>query len=559
MFRRYTGDTLRTHEVNLLYRYRDELRVVPGELLQLFRAIIVDTSDVIPGWFWFRKIKAEALRTSLLSLSTSDSSDGVRRRALELLRAGPVKVPKKLWHTLPLRDHNEWVRVAAYKYLVSIGDESVLPLLEESGSRDNAIAAAAARDAKLSILFRTQPAETASSLIKGDEYITEEQISKLKPILADLHDDILIRGIENPLEAVRRLCATELASRNHLTLELAEKLTEDPSVIIREIGFTELSKKVPNLDFQKVRDSLSSNLDRKNSWAAALSGMGHSPKGDAGAVICSFYRGKDADVVKQAVDWFMPDGVLAYKSLALDHYDFAGADLRSDLQNGFAKIKQWSIDKIRSRFGDDGVNEIEEKFKPLDDFIRSQFVECVLNALAVHGQPSDIQFGREYLTSDSISVKLAAVRIVCRFGTVDDSATLLQIANDAWGEVRDEAGLGALRLSPHPFAVAKDLVKNQSDKLVQAGFKWLYSQGSKEVENFFKALLNSESDVNRVRSVYYFSKHLRRKALAHLLEDQFEKTPCYYNVVTWLDRLLYAPRPLKRSFSGELERTANPA
>jgi hypothetical protein len=232
--------------------------------------------------------------------------------------------------------------------------------------------------------------------------------------------------------------------------------------------------------------------------------------------------------------------------------------LRSDLENNFLSVQNSSVEKLRSDFGQEAANSVVEQFKSLEDFIRSQFVEAALNVLAVHGQPSDLRFGKQYLGNNYDFVKLPAVKIVCRFGAPSDSAELLKISKDSWGEISYNAGIGALRLSTNPFQTARELIKSRNKKLIQAGFKALYSQNSQEARTFFEDLLNSESDLDRVRSVFYFSKKLKKKTLTKLLEEQFEKTTYYYNVVTWLDRLLYSPLQIRKFFIEELERQANP-
>jgi hypothetical protein len=90
--------------------------------------------------------------------------------------------------------------------------------------------------------------------------------------------------------------------------------------------------------------------------------------------------------------------------------------------------------------------------------------------------------------------------------------------------------------------------------LVRTGYEWLYKQGSPEVDRFFEASMESESDISRLRALYYFSKNRAWKDLESMLEAQLNKETYYYNVVTWLDRLLYSPTSLKEFFTRDLER-----
>jgi hypothetical protein len=563
MFRRYTGETLGTHEMNLLYKHRQRLEVTPTEYFQLFRAMVADASDVIPGWFWFQQVgRSETIRDWFLSLASHDSSIEVRRRALVLLRTGRIELPKELWPALPLQDDADSVRIETYKYLALVGDDSVLPSLEQAASTEHTLIASAAGEARFSLLARTRPPEAFSELMESDEYISDKRLRELEDLVAKVSDDALLRGAENHREQLRKLSVSELARRGRFSKDLAAKLTADSSVSIREIAFTELARQGQQLDLGKVRKSLSNESASDgsskglNSLAGLLGGRTET-KGDANAVILAFYKGQSASKVLEDVDWFLPNGVLAYKSLVADHYDVVRDDVRSDLADGFERVKQRSVEVIESNFGgSDVLKDVVDKFKPLDDFIRSQFAEAALSGLLANGQPSDISFGRQYLTSKDYATKLAAVRIVRKFGTAEDVTALLQISRDDWGDVQDEAGVGALRLATDPFRVARELTQSRSTKLVHAGFEWLYGQGSPEANVFFDQLIEDASDTNRLRSVYYFSKRLKSEELAQLLEAQFDKETYYYNVVTWLDRLLYAPKPLMEFFAQKLEQQA---
>jgi hypothetical protein len=338
---------------------------------------------------------------------------------------------------------------------------------------------------------------------------------------------------------------------------MAEKLTEDPSVVIRELAFTELARQGQALDFSKIRKSLSKEKASPNalsSLGGLLGGTEYEPRPEA--VILAFYRNQSADKILADVHWFGIDGVLAYESLATDHYDAIRANLRSDLESGFARVRQQSIGEIESKLGRQYAESVIEQFKDLEAFIQSQFVEAALAGLVANGEPTDIRFGRQYLESGHPAAKLSAVRIIGKFGAAEDVPALLQIAKESWGEMRDEAGIAALRLASSPLDVATRLTDTSDPKLVRAGYAWLYGQSSPEVEKLFEALLNSASDAERLKSIYYFSMWRKREELERMLEAQFNRETYYYNVVTWLDRLLYAPERIKEFFSRDLTRQA---
>jgi hypothetical protein len=558
MFRWFTGDTLQTHEMNLLYRHRRRLEPVAIEEFQLLRAIVLDASDVVPGWFWFAGMPPETVREQLLVLAEQDSSPEVRRRALWLLREARIPVPEYLWPSLPLWDAEESVRTGAFQYLAAIGDETVLPFLENLSQMENAQTGAAARDAKFSVLMRLRPQEAFSQMVETGAYASDAKLRQLGENVSAISDGELLKGAANQSGQVRKFAVKELARRGSLPKNMAQQLTADPSAFIREIAFTELAKQGTSIDLGKVREALSRKDQQLNAFAAlaGLGGKTDDEEGDTDSVILTYYRQQNAEVVAAAVKWFDVDGALAYKSLAIDHFDAIGGELRTDLENGFERVRKQSIDEIKRVMGAEYADKFVERFKEYDDFLRSRFVEAALAGLALHGQASDIRFGRQYLASDRITTQTAAVRIVCRFGSAEDVPTLLEVAKDSWGEARDEAGACALRLSPTPFAVASELTRAKSEELAGAGYAWLYGQRSQEASDFFETLIDSEYNEDRLRAVYYFSKTQMSEELERVLDATLQKETYYYSIVTWLDRLLYSPEPLKDFFIRKLAEEA---
>lgn len=509
MSRRYTNDTIGAHEMNLLYKYREQLDLTTTEYSQVFRSVLADTSAVIPGWFWFRVITPDSVRNQLFTLSTRDPSSDVRMRTIQLLRDAKIILPKELWQELPVSDDERSVRAAAYDYLASFADESILPFLDQNVTAEEWEVSSQVRETRFSILLRCRPKEAFAELIATGQYIADETIKELEAHASVFDDEALLKGVENQWEQLRKFSANELAKRGHLSNTLAKKLTEDSSVAIRGLAFTELAKQGHPLDFEEVRKSLSKEKDSKPGWNTLAGLMGEDKpdnEADPDAVILTFFRYQKEESVLAVIDWFGINGVLAYKSLATDHYDAIKQDLRSDLECGFARIRQRSIEAVGLQLGTSYITLYVEKFKDLEDFVLSQFVEAALTGIAANGQPSDLRFGRQYLASDHSDTKLAAVRIVSRFGTPEDVPALLQISKEGWGEARNEAGLAALRLSPTPIQIALELTESNSPRLVRAGYEWLYKQSSPEVNEFFQTSMDSESDTKRVKGTLLFSQ-----------------------------------------------------
>ena len=185
-------------------------------------------------------------------LAEQDSSADVRRRALALLREARVPVPEEMWLTLPLWDDEDSVRAAAFEYLATIGDETVLPILEQLSTIDDSPTALSAREARFSVLMLLRPEEAFSQMVETGAHASDAKLKQLEERASRISDSELLKGAASQWGQVRKFAVQELANRGHLPRLLTEQLTADPSVTVREIAFTELAKQ-GLIDFEKVK------------------------------------------------------------------------------------------------------------------------------------------------------------------------------------------------------------------------------------------------------------------------------------------------------------------
>jgi hypothetical protein len=68
-------------------------------------------------------------------------------------------------------------------------------------------------------------------------------------------------------------------------------------------------------------------------------------------------------------------------------------------------------------------------------------------------------------------------------------------------------------------------------------------------EPMLVALLHSKIDGVRVLAVACLHRLADRARLEAILDEYMQTRPYYYNVVCWLDRVLYAPAPLQDMFA----------
>jgi HEAT repeat protein len=562
MSHRYTREVLGAHEINLLYKHREQLDATSIEMHQLFRTIIRDAGDVKPGWFWFPGTEEDWVRKILLELATRDYSDEVRARALELLTAARIEIPRELFPAL-LGHDSEVVRQSAFAWLAAQGDESTLSALEGLAEDDEPMLSSAAQEARSQILTRLDPRTAFSEVIARGEYISDDKRRALRARISEVDDQTLLKATESSWDHVRQMSLEELVRRGSLPVSLANKFTTDPSLAVRAIAFRSLAAQGALPDFETVRRALKGDDEESQPKGGRLLGLyllgerQAEPSPDLDSILVTSYCTKSTEDLLAAVDWFSVNGHLAYRALALDRFDSFSSHLRSDMADGFKRIKEESSQRREKKIGLEQWTTISASFEKYDEFIRSQFARAALLGLAKNGQPSDAELVRPYLAQTDSSLRDIAVSVISRVGDSKDAGALLKIAKESYGGVKQEAAAGALKLSSSPLEVARELMLSNSPEVVRVAFDWMFTQDSRDVREIFDELRDDASDTNRVRALYYLSKRLQRAELEELLNGYLRKGSYYYNVVTWLDRLLYAPPPLRDMFVRDLEQKAS--
>lgn len=553
MYGRYTGDLLESHEINKLYKYREQLEMTADERLQLFRALIADRSDIKPGWFWFPEISPYAVEGRLLNLIARDSSEEVKVNSLRILTAARITIPNDLWSILPLLDESFLLRGAAYEYLSSLSDPDLLVFLDDLIEHEKPDIAEEAYAAKTKILLRSNPTEAFDGILKRFPYIPNDLMTLMIMAASQISDESLLMGVKSDSGQLREFSVSELVRRGNLLPELAKRLTEDLSVKVRELAFQYLASRGEELDFKKVKESLA--IEKPRGYLDLFSPTTE-PTPDVDSIVSSFYRSQSTEKLLQSVEWFSVAGIHAYRVLSSERFSAVAGEIRSDLRDGFIRIKQQSVEAIKNDLGVDASERIIKQFDELDNFIHSQFTEAALRGLEINGQPADVSFGRHYLSNSDYSIKILSVNLIAKFGDRDDSPILLKIMREGLGELQEKAAAGALRLSQQPFEVARELIESNNGPLKKIGFEWLLAQNSIEVWQLFDKLLGDQAPATRIRSVYFFWNKLDRQMLEQKLVEYLDRTTYYYNVVTWLDRLLYSPISLREMFVQQLQKEA---
>ena len=242
------------------------------------------------------------------------------------------------------------------------------------------------------------------------------------------------------------------------------------------------------------------------------------------------------DALMAALSWVNVDSPTAYQLLV----ERGGIDRQvvyKDIVCGFRRLYDSFAEPILSR-GDAG-REIVAGFAQYHDFITQNFSDRALEGLAAKPLPEDAEIARSMLTENR--TKGPALRILSIVGTQEDLPRLLKVAETSFGREQSLALEGVWRLHNAPKVMFQTMIVSEAPA-VRRFAAWLLSDlGTTEARQIAEGLLfNSDSDV-RIAAAIFLGETLEKAEAEELLDRYVESETYYYNVVTWLDRFLYAP------------------
>jgi len=575
---------LGVHETHLLYLSREQLQPLRAELSLLFRMLLNDHSGLIPGWYWFSWLEQEGLRDTLYEFALRDRNASVRANAWELLataRILPVEDSARwgVYSKTMVTDESAFVRRAALSYLGAIGCKSDIPTIKSRLDDDDASVRKEASIARLLVLARTSPDQVLTEEIPTFLIEKMRVLSELKANADKIHKEALLKAIhEHKDNYVRLLVLDALRRKGEITSEHASSLLENASGKVAEVLYRRLieqGEKFSSDDiYLKVGDE---TYNREHSRSFFLRESNYA---DSNAVLVEMYGGYTEKELWELVDWESEYGAVAYKALALHHFTEAGSRIRNDLNEDFKSYKGRYLEKAIPRWVERSKNSVssfrssrssglfglafqqdkkeeqtpEESANQEAERVKSKYIAAALAGIAQHGEAHDVQFGRHYLSRDDYSVRVEAVEVIKKFGDEDDIQALIDLAKTKEGVLQESAARVALDLSSDFKETARSLLSGANEDLARVVVSYLTNeQDEAATAKFLEPLLLEKNDVVRRKVMAFFIKKFKEGELESLLGRYTDQQTYYYDVVCWLDKVLYAPAKLKETFVRQLE------
>lgn len=577
---RCSRESLTSHEANYLYLHREALRLDSWESELLLDALLGSNADIVPGWYWFRSLTLEHATKLLWGSALESPTERVRKNAISLLQKARVDTGKSGWERenlfeAVLRD-SPGVQTAFFTYLLKVGrsEDSKYTCMAIGDERLSARDLAA--KAKWHIRARVEPEGAFGDLLQMPEP-PSEAVSAIGGAVLQLSEDSLLRGSNCKVKSLRLVSVTELARRGKLPTEAARRLLSDDSLRIREICYKFLIGQGERFEVADIHKGLT--LPDTEKAPSGLLGFLKKKRIDVAAVVRGAMENYSYDELVGLVRWLDLDGPIAYRVLAERHFDRVAAQVRDDLRGKFERLREgWARDAVNNVMAEvrkkglpiSDEEQLRERIKnsihkgagyssEIEEMIYREFAAAAIAGLVEHGEPHDVALARELLANRKKSsyygeAEAQAVRLIARFGDTGDLDALVEVAGGAHGDTKELAARTALRLSPGSEGVAKQFAGMKDSTLFRLALESLQTESSTSRRSFAEPFLSDAENFKRMEAIRFLAKASTPEELKDILSTYLMQSIYYYNVVCWLDRVLFSPAPLREAYVGELGR-----
>lgn len=561
----HTGSTLSSHEANLIYLERVHLRPTEGELELIMRTLLAN--NYAPGWYWYRDMNQDVLLDKLMIYATGDSSAIIRKEVIDRFIDAEIPLDKLgknpiSFMTHIINDSAEYMRNTALKYIGLVGTSAFLDhhnttvdklLLDENNFKLLEIEITANYDINLAL---------NKALDELDEIPSSLQ-EKFKKNSSRLTDNSILKAIYSKDDKISLLSLELMHERNILDTELLRHLCEKGSYRQKFLAIKYLLELGVLINLDEMENYL--GKDDQSLYSLLLGE-------DIDDLIFLLYSNYDELELKSLAFLFSKYGHIAYKVLGYKFYSKYSKQIKDNLEDGFKKFESNSRDSMitelikksidntisnlkitdsaQKKVISDKIERDTLKYFPKDlsekvsGIIISKYIQVALYAIAANGNSEDVIWGRRFINSDVNEIQIMAIEILKKFGTKDDAKLLLDVALNGTYKVSNEATKLALKLDPGVNGIAKYFFESNNPTLICLTIANLQEDNLKYFKHTMIPLLRSEHDLVRRDSYLYLAINCTPTELENILNEYVKQNSYYYDVVCWLDSILYAPKIL---------------
>lgn len=545
----HSGELFGGHEANLAYLAKKKWKLSHEEIWFWFRTLIKDKDNIVPGWYWLRDLGENYIDYMLCYFATNDSDADIRRNAFNLLADTDYKPSRELLEK-GLNNSDKKVVLSTIRLFKNIDSKECIELLNsfiDGGNIDDEEIKSEATVTWIYLSFKSDENQILSEIIGSGVNMPRFLRKRFTSTEKKFDKEILLKALDKAQPSVRRFAVNYFKKNKMLTKDICKKLFVDPDVDIRKeglIGFIDLGGKV---DMELVRKLFPEPKER-----VGLARFMRSVKADD--FVPLILKKKDPKYLLNSLSFYDIDSALSYRILAIDHFELIRDRIRSNLDDEFTAFMLSSRSLLKEKYGTSAGKIINLK-PDVEQFAKHKFVSSALAGLAENGEESDAKYARKFLgKTSSNDIDNEAINILSKFGDSSDAENIVKIALEMANMSNQFFALKTcLKLSNSKEELLTKLLDADERGVAKIIANNVIDCDSKFRTETAKKMLFSKHENSRLVGLNILLNDFDNEKLENLLEDYVSKDSYYYNVVSWLDKYLYASGRYKKYFQSTLK------
>ncbi len=278
-------------------------------------------------------------------------------------------------------------------------------------------------------------------------------------------------------------------------------------------------------------------------------------------LLLKYYSKKNYEQIKDKYFWYdNKHSAIFYEVLAANFYDKFKKQLRKDLNSNFNTLQIESKRKLELKRGAEIAGILITRFKQdTIEYLKSKYIKGALKGILKNGSKLDVKFAKKYLLNTEYGIADdICIKIFSKFGERKDADYLLEKSIEAENAFKKiDLIKSALIISPGIRGIITKLLKSTDQDILSIALDYYDTIKSKSKIKYLKALLLSGNDSIRIKSLAILVTLLSSNQLRRLLDQYSSKKSYYYDVVAWIDKLIYSPSNISQMYLNQLRKSLN--
>lgn len=531
---------LGNHELNICYSARNEWILTPTEKFYLLKSSLSYEFDHRPIWFWFKDDNIKTIKTMLVEIIKETNNSQLTYRSFYLLNKFSYEFEfETIWEIISNEDFEHSTKLIES---ISYNHELLNALLQKDLE-----AKVLSNHTKKIIVFqlakvkiKKKPTIEIEKILNSQTHIDDETTKLIIQYIDKIDLSVLQEYVKTSNTKLREAFLKKIFKERLLSKQDANYFLKDNNSNIRRIALEFLIESGQSYSPNEINDICKSILNENDF-----------------IIQKSFSKKSFPDLIESI--WYLSNnGSIAYKELSETYYNDFKDTIFQNLEDNFKTWFEKSKSSLHNIYSKEIVNSL---FDSIDEstkqFVINRYINISLEALNNSNSRYAIKYARKYLLESSDqSIISTSLKLLFNHGKRSDAKLILENFNKFDEKnVREYAIKVALRLAPGIRGIVNTVMTYKNGECLQIGLDYLYTIKPKSRIKNFKDYLYNEDDSIRLKSLFILTSMLSTKQLEKLLNTYPNNgKKYYYDVVTWLDRILYSGEFLSKLYVKEFEK-----